>query len=837
MSTHPTHPRFVLKFFTLLGATIPALCAFAQNLHQPLYQGAQPQLVQGVHEGVANAHPKIRHVYLVSPDVLAFVVDAGQLWSDPVQKYVAQPGDDIRRTGPQPYGKSGGVFFWNRQIHRDGRLIGDVVGMKEEFYTPVFKREGEDLNLEWTMTPANYSLTSDDDAVYRTAGNPLAVFRKTNPQIWEWTDKGRQESTNRHEIYLKLPHALTPGKRYSLSFATGGQFTAPVSFLFDDTRLRTEAIQVNQVAYHPRQAEKVARLFHWMGSGGGIDYSAFKTFRIVDEKTGGTAFQGDITLLAAGKPDRKMAPERSADPDNDLPAPLYQLDFSSFSAPGTYRIVVPGLGASFPFRIDETGWEAATKNAATGFYNQRSGLDLGPPYSAFKMPRALHPADGFPIYKTDPAIFFDTTLFPGKGGGNAFKRIQASILEDQFEPNAWGGWHDAADYDRSILPQNHPRAVHAMLDVWEANPTYFERLNLNLPESNNKIPDILDEALWCMDLFLRIQQPDGAVPSAIESIEHPSEPGFAIRQPTAITPSTPQTCWVYAAAAARMSMALGKYDAQRAKAYRESAIKAMDWAAKNPQIPNIYGNAPRQENLAAVWMYALTGEEKWHDEFKRTLKVLHPNGDLSNAPFGGPSSVTAYAMLPAEKTDPALQKQCRDALLRASDAKTARTLKLPYAVASERYNWDERLGQSWDLIAAHRLTGDRKYLEVMERQAQIGLGLNPSNTSYTTGIGSRQVVPFDFSARYVGSAYPEGIPSQGPGPRNIWRGTSIEKALTNAGLYPAWENWPWVESNFNMRQPPMNEHVVGGNMANLLMTYAYLAQAMNRSHPSLPIAP
>jgi endoglucanase len=79
------------------------------------------------------------------------------------------------------------------------------------------------------------------------------------------------------------------------------------------------------------------------------------------------------------------------------------------------------------------------------------------------------------------------------------------------------------------------RAVHAMLDVYESNPAYFERLKLNLPESKNNIPDIIDEALWCTDLFLRIQQPDGSVPSAVESIEHPSEPGWLVKQPTATT--------------------------------------------------------------------------------------------------------------------------------------------------------------------------------------------------------------------------------------------------------------------------------------------------------------
>jgi hypothetical protein len=230
-------------------------------------------------------------------------------------------------------------------------------------------------------------------------------------------------------------------------------------------------------------------------------------------------------------------------------------------------------------------------------------------------------------------------------------------------------------------------------------------------------------------------------------------------------------------------------------------------------------------------MYRLTGDQKWHDEFKRTLKVLYADGDFSKADFGTTSGVASYALLPADKADSALQKQCRDALLKAADAKVRSINNLALGVRSERYKWDERLGQFWDLIPAHRLTGDRKYVDAMDRQAQFALGLNPSNASYMTGIGSREVVPFDFSARYTGGPYPDGLPTQGPGPRNIWRGERTEVKLNRAGIYPAWENWPWAESNFDMREPPMTEHVVGGNMANLLMTWSYLAMAMDKAEP------
>jgi endoglucanase len=373
------------------------------------------------------------------------------------------------------------------------------------------------------------------------------------------------------------------------------------------------------------------------------------------------------------------------------------------------------------------------------------------------------------------------------------------------------------------------RAVHAMIDLWESDPAYFQKWDLNLPESGNKIPDILDEALWCMDLFLRIQQKDGGVPSAVESIEHPSEPSYLLKQPTAVTPPTPQTCHVYAAAAAQLSLALQRYDAARARAYRESALRAMDWAAKNPQVPNIYGGEAGQAVLAAFWMYRLTGEQRWHTEFRRTLQAAHPGPDLAGVKFGGPSAVAGYALLAPAQTDAALQRRCRQALLKAADAKAAAVSRRTYGVGPERYDWDERLGQSWELVAAHRLTGDHKYLAAMERLAQYALGLNPINASFTTGIGSRQVVPFNFEAHYLGLPYPEGITTYGPAPRNIWRGAVMEEKLNTKGLFPAWENWPWAESYVNARLPNINEYTVGGNMANVLLTRAYVAQSLDKA--------
>lgn len=805
----------------MLGASLSP-CA-AQNPAVPQYQGMQPELVRGVEDGVATGRPKLRHVYLAAPGVLGLVVDAQNVWREPLQRYDPQPGDRVRRRRPQPYGTQGHVFYWNRTLFRHDQILGEVVGPKEDHYSPPNRLRGEKLNVEWAQKPENYAIASGDDPAYAQAAAPSAVFRKTKPETLEWTDRGIQESSQRHELFLLLPRPLTPGKRYTVTFRDAPQLEGPVDFLFDDGRLRTEALQVNQAGYHPRQAEKVARLSMWLGDGGGADLAAVAAgeFRLLDDRDGREVFRGPITLRRAAVPDKEMAPEKTADPGDELPQAVYQLDFSTFTKPGVYRVAVPGLGASFPFRVDEDVWRDAARMAAHGYFNQRSGLALGPPHSKFPRPRDLHPADGFKVRRTDPALFFDKVRFPegSTKGGNPFERIQASILEDTEVPEAWGGWHDAADYDRSVTPQNHLRAVHAMLDLIAANPAYFEKLALNLPESGNAIPDLVDEALWCLELFRRIQQPDGGVPGAVESIEHPSEPSWLLGQPTAITPPTTRSGVLYAAAAARMALALKPYDAALAEAYRDSAQRAMRWADRT---------APQKNELAAFWMFRLTGEDQWHERFHASLGEPGAAQDRPrlNASGGGPWGFVEYAFLPDGTGDAALREECRQALLRTADADAETIARRTWHLGPERFNWDKRLGQPWPLIAAHRLTGDAKYLRALERLGQFALGLNPTNASYTTGTGARQVVIFNIEAHYLGAAYPEGITAYGPAPRNVWRGAAIEAKLHAHGLFPEWRHWPWAESSFNVREANLNEYVAGGNMANQLLLRAYLAQAL-----------
>jgi hypothetical protein len=57
--------------------------------------------------------------------------------------------------------------------------------------------------------------------------------------------------------------------------------------------------------------------------------------------------------------------------------------------------------------------------------------------------------------------------------------------------------------------------------AYELAPQKFRDGELNIPESGNGIPDIVDEAKWGVDFYKRIQRPDGGVSVGFFEESHP----------------------------------------------------------------------------------------------------------------------------------------------------------------------------------------------------------------------------------------------------------------------------------------------------------------------------
>ncbi|MBR2201998.1 MAG: glycoside hydrolase family 9 protein, partial [Bacteroidales bacterium] len=80
-----------------------------------------------------------------------------------------------------------------------------------------------------------------------------------------------------------------------------------------------------------------------------------------------------------------------------------------------------------------------------------------------------------------------------------------------------GGWYDAGDYNKYII--NSSITVWELLHVIEMYPDYVDKLKLNIPESGNDLPDMLDEILVNLKWMLTMQDPDdGGVYAKLTSL-------------------------------------------------------------------------------------------------------------------------------------------------------------------------------------------------------------------------------------------------------------------------------------------------------------------------------
>jgi endoglucanase len=354
-------------------------------------------------------------------------------------------------------------------------------------------------------------------------------------------------------------------------------------------------------------------------------------------------------------------PRRAADQENFLEGrnysktDTYVLDFGEFSRRGTYRVSVEGVGCSYPFVIGPKSWEEALRVSMLGFLQQRSGIELDEKLMGYSRPRDMHPGDGAKIFASKFSPYYG-----GQGQDDTFKQLMKDEHRtDTLLPGAWGGYHDAADWDRNSA---HLLVTYELLELYDLFPTYYAGLKLKLPanEARNGIPDIIDEALWNLDLFGRLQEEDGGVRGGIESTCHP-RPGERSWQESlmmsAFAPDPRSSSW-FAACAAKTACVMQSTKPALASTYRAAAIKAWEWTEREiarVDSAKLKHDADPEYAFASVELYWLTSEKRFHDVYAEltVLKKQNPGwADLGNQR----DTTFAYARLPDELADASLKK-------------------------------------------------------------------------------------------------------------------------------------------------------------------------------------
>ena len=529
-----------------------------------------------------------------------------------------------------------------------------------------------------------------------------------------------------------------------------------------DPEIPSKIFKLNQLGNGVEQRRKYAYMGAWLGTAGALPlkHLAGKEFELRNSVDGSCVYRNTLRLRRDDPAYLNKTPFTGEE--------VLELDYSDFNTPGKYYFYVDGIGRSMDFLISSDTVSEAFYIHARGLYHKRCGIAKTQPYTAWECP-ACHSA----------VVRYGR--FPGnaehyrRGGGEKnsgffdikdnrievkhFELIKANPPYKNSIVSAPGGWHDAADYDRRPY---HLRIVSDLATVYLMKPENFVDGQLNIPESGNGIPDILDEAAWGLKHLLAVQQPDGGVGTWFETTGHPGPgEGMPDKEERIYFVSAPgrNGTLEYAAAASTLAIAMKRADRpDEAAIYLASAKKAWDFAMnpKNRLVswfrlngkmisymeePVLYG---RDLMRAGANLHALTGDVTYLEPVSEAeARIL----ETFNKDFWkwSPLSLMTLELYPAGQLD-AIRAEYRKVILRNADLmlrnqENAYPYRIPWFASDADWvhtmAWGNYhpLRRAVTLIAAHKLTGSEPYRVGAYLANDYHNGANPLGRSMTSGLG------------------------------------------------------------------------------------------------------
>ena len=447
--------------------------------------------------------PAVKHVCAVAPDVIAILLQAGSFVPNELRPYSAAPRTRSSKSKDSFNEVKDGkvVAIRYRTLYRTvGGKRTKVGGLSPDGKHVFVEHATAGQLLDETVVdlPAAYRIQSADDAAYATPVLPKAVFRKGKP------NGGSKPLPFLYTISLKLPAPLKEGATYTIRLMGLNTAQETVTYVHKSRTVRSLALHAIQTGYRPDDPWKRAYLSFWMGVDGdgrsGSCTPEAGRFELLDAG-GKTVFTGKAELAKQASEEEQICIHEKLD---YTMAAVRRLDFSAFRVPGEYRVYVPGLGTSGPFRIATDVWEKPFRAAMQSVLTQRQAIALGPPACAYTRQRPFHPDDGVEFYQ------LTIPMQAGQEGPRGDNLVELANAGAEARTGVWGCYQDAGDWDTL---GHHLSATYDLLGLQDLNPAAFARTKLSLPagEMQNELPDILDEALWQMQGWRRLQLPDGGV--------------------------------------------------------------------------------------------------------------------------------------------------------------------------------------------------------------------------------------------------------------------------------------------------------------------------------------
>ncbi|MGD9212218.1 MAG: glycoside hydrolase family 9 protein, partial [Desulfobacteraceae bacterium] len=599
-----------------------------------------------------------------------------------------------------------------------------------------------------------YSLTLDARA---SQSSTITVLLQQNGGSYTQYFNAPLDLTTEMQTFEFTFTAAEDNQAASFQFQMGGQ--GEFTVYLDNISLMGQApepeednsstVRLNQTGYYP-QAPKRASIAN--SSETPLEWRLYdNTDSIV--ATGGTVVFG----------------QDAASQDN-----VHLADFSSFATEGIgYTLEVDGV-RSHAFDIKKDLYSQLRLDALAYFYHNRSGIELTMPYVVDEI--WARPAGHIGVAPnqgdTDVACFDQTD------------KDDVAYEGCNYTLDVSGGWYDAGDHGKYVV--NGGISVWTMLNQYERALSHginhfsmaaYADGKMNIPENENGVPDILDEARWGLEFLIAMQVPQGGMVEGVlrEGMVHhkmhdEAWTGLGLRpnqdeQMRYLYPPSTAATLNMAATAAQGARIYKTIDAEFAAKCLSAAEKAWDAAVANPDVfakdnfdgGGPYGDADVSDEFywAAAELFITTGAEKYHNAMASSEHYLklefeaNADGVIAGSSIAWPQTAAlgtiSLAMVPnsLSQTDIGQARAEITALAEGYVAAVdASGYELPY-YSPDYYPWGSNssvLNNMLIIAYAYEFTSDIKYLNAISMGMDYILGRNPMDQSYVSGYGTRKLL-------------------------------------------------------------------------------------------------
>ncbi len=375
-------------------------------------------------------------------------------------------------------------------------------------------------------------------------------------------------------------------------------------------------------------------------------------------------------------------------------------DFSQFQEPGTYYIEAPYIGRSYSFVIEDDLYDDVFVEAFKQYYYNRCGMTLTEEYAGSRAHNACHTAKA--VLREDISVSMDVS----------------------------GGWHQdqKGSKDVALAAKN----IGIMLLAYELYADSFTD-DMGIPESNNGIPDILDEVRYEIEWLMKMQDAStGGIYAGVTVYDQ--TPGKASN--AYVEPAQAEASRAFAMVLSKFSYLYQYYDTE----YATACLKAADRAWKYAELKDTEG-ADAWKFAAAAELYRASGLIGCHKVVTDYLQTDAYKEEMDEITFLG--CVTYVSTKQAVNTQ--LCSEVMKILMNKAEDVSLRARKSVYGTEGNDAQDNNALllqNMMYLTMVDHVIT-NHEYETLIENHLHYFMGRNVKAISYIDNVGERNYKEID----------------------------------------------------------------------------------------------